>query len=116
MLYYVLKITITTISIVAISEISKRSSFVAALFASLPLVSILAITWLYIDTKDVVKASELTTGIFWLVLPSLTLFVSLPFFLKQGWNFYLSMMISIFFTGGCYWLMLAVLNRFGIKL
>ncbi len=116
MAYYTLKIIITTILIVAISEISKRSTFVGAILASVPLVSVLAMIWLYVDTKDILKVSALSASVFWLVLPSLTLFVSLPILLKQNINFYLSISISIFVTILSYWLMISVLSRFGIKL
>ncbi len=116
MAYYTLKIIITTILIVAISEISKRSTFVGAILAYVPLVSVLAMIWLYVDTKDILKVSALSTSVFWLVLPSLTLFISLPILLKQNINFYLSISISIFVTILSYWLMISVLSRFGIKL
>ena len=72
--------------------------------------------WLYIDTKDVAKVSALASSVFWLVIPSLALFVTLPVLLKQGMNFYLSMSISILVTIVCYWLIVTVLNQFGIKL
>lgn len=114
--YYLLKLIITTLLIVAISEISKRSSFIGAILASIPLVSVLAMIWLYQDTKDINKISELSTGIFWLVLPSLALFISLPILLKQGLNFYLSLLISIGITATCYYLMVIVLEHFGIEL
>ena len=116
MTYYLLKLVITAVLIVAISEISRRSSLVGAILASIPLVSVLAMLWLYIDTNDVGKVSALATGIFWLVIPSLALFVSLPLLLKQGVNFYLSLGISIIITIICYFLMIAVLNYYGIKL
>ena len=116
MTYYLVKIAITTVLIVAIAEIAKRSSFAGALLASVPLISVLAMMWLYIDTKDVAKVSDLATSIFWLVLPSLALFVTLPFLLKQGLNFYLSISISIGITVGCYFLMISVLNHYGVKL
>ncbi|MDD2265420.1 DUF3147 family protein [Sulfuricurvum sp.] len=115
-MYYIIKIVITTFLIVLISEISKRSSFIGALLASIPLMSVLAMLWLYVDTKDVSKISMLSTSIFWLVLPSLALFVTLPFLLKQGINFYLSLSVSIIVTMLCYWLMVTVLNQYGIKL
>ena len=99
-----------------ISEIAKRSSFVGAILASIPLVSVLALTWLYIDTKDVTKVSALSTSVFWLVIPSLALFIALPILLKQGVNFYLSISISIAIIITCYWLMVYVLDIFGIKL
>lgn len=116
MAYYLLKIVITTILIVLISEIAKRSSFMGAILASIPLMSVLAITWLYIDTKEIAKISELSLSIFWLVIPSLALFVTLPLLLKQGINFYWSMSLSIGVTIFSYWLMISVLNHFGIKL
>ena len=116
MVYYIVKIAVTSSLIVAISELSKRSTFAGALLASIPLVSVLAMLWLYIDAKDVTKVSTLSTSVFWLVLPSLVLFIALPILLKQGLNFYLSISISIALTIGCYWLMVAALNHFGIEL
>jgi hypothetical protein len=101
---------------VAIAEIAKRSSFAGALLASVPLISVLAMFWLYVDTKDVTKVSALSTSVFWLVLPSLVLFVTLPLLLKQGLNFYLSMSISIGITLGCYFLTISLLNHYGVKL
>ncbi|MCI0507155.1 MAG: DUF3147 family protein [Gammaproteobacteria bacterium] len=114
--YYTLKIVISTILIVVISEIAKRSSLIGAILASIPLVSVLAMVWLYIDTKDADKISALSTSIFWLVLPSLLLFIVLPLLLKQGLNFYLSISISITVTAFSYWIMISILNFFGVKL
>ena len=116
MIYYLTKIAITTVLIVAISEIAKRSSFAGALLASIPLISVLAMIWLYIDTKDIAKVSSLSTSIFWFVLPSLVLFIALPLLLKQGLHFYLSISIAIGITIGTYWLMVVVLNHYGVKL
>ncbi len=115
MIYYVSKIAITTIMIVLISEISKRNTFAGSLLASVPLVSVLAMLWLYVDTKDVAKLSEFSTSVFWLVLPSLVLFIALPLLLKQGLNFYFSMSLSIVFTICAYGLMIAILNYYGLK-
>jgi len=114
--YYLVKIVITTVLIVAISEIAKRSTFMGAILASVPLVSVLAMIWLYMDTKDVTRISNLSTSVFWLVIPSLALFLALPLLLKQGLNFYLSISISIGLTVGCYWTMVSALNHFGVKL
>ena len=116
MTYYLIKIAITTVLIVVISEIAKRSTFVGAILASVPLISVLAMIWLYIDTKDVTKVSNLSIGVFWLVIPSLALFVALPLLLKQGLNFYLSISISIGLTVGCYWAMVSALDHFGVEL
>ncbi len=84
MLYYLLKISITVILIVVISEIAKRSTLIGGILASIPLISVLAMVWLYIDTRDIQKISELSMSVFWLVIPSLTLFIVLPLLLKKN--------------------------------
>lgn len=116
MLYLAVKFAITAAIVVAISEIGKRSSFLGALLASLPLTSILAIVWLYAETGDRDKIATLSTGIFWLVLPSLVLFVALPQLLTRGVEFYASLAISGALTVAAYGLMSLLLSRFGIAI
>ncbi len=90
MLQYFIKVTISALLIVAISEISKRQSGVAALLASLPITSLLAFVWLYLETGNTDTISELSRQIFWLVIPSLILFLALPVLLRWGWGFWFS--------------------------
>lgn len=117
MIRYVIKIIISAILIVIISEISKRASFWGGLIASLPITSLLAIIWLYIDTGDREKVSKLSINIFWFVLPSLLFFITLPIFItKLGWNVYLSIILSSGITMAGYYLMAAFLAKFGIKI
>ena len=116
MTWYLTKLAITSALIVSISEISKMSSLIGALLASIPLVSVLAMMWLYIDTKDVEQISSLNISIFWLVLPSLSLFIVLPVLLKAQIPFYISMAIGLTVMVGCYFLMLVILGKFGIEL
>ncbi|MBI4994972.1 DUF3147 family protein [Candidatus Peregrinibacteria bacterium] len=72
---YLIKTIITAIVVVGIAEIGKKFSPIAAILASLPLTSILAMIWLYTDTKDVQKVIDLSSNIFWAVLPSLIFFL-----------------------------------------
>ncbi len=116
MAYYFAKVAVTAILIVLISEIAKRSSLIAAILASIPLTSVLAMVWLYIDTGEKNKVSELASSVFWLVLPSLALFIALPLLLEKGLNFYLSLVVSIGITAVCYWAMVTVLRHFGVEL
>lgn len=113
MLYFVLKVTVTVLVVVAVSEVAKRSTLLAALLASLPLVSLLAMSWLYVETRSAEKVAELATGILWMIVPSLALFVLLPLLLRRGVGFYLSMGISVGVTAGLYLVMLVLLRRFG---
>lgn len=82
MFYYIIKVVISAIIIVAVSEASKKSSLIGGILASIPLVSVLAMIWLYIETKDIQKISQLSTSVFWLVIPSLSMFLILPYLFK----------------------------------
>ena len=92
---YVAKIVVTTLLVVVISEVSKRSTFFGALLASVPIVSVLAMIWLYNDTKDVAQVAVLARSVFWLVLPSLVLLALLPVLLAKGYHFYWSLAASM---------------------
>jgi F0F1-type ATP synthase assembly protein I len=114
--YYVIKLVISALLILVISELAKRSSLLGGLIASLPLVSILAFLWLYIDTRSLEKVSALSQSIFWLVLPSLSLFLALPWLLRKTENFYLSLGLSVAVMFGLYAVMVLALRRFGVEL
>ncbi len=116
MLYYVIKVLISAIIIVAISEISKRSISFAALAASLPLTSLLAFIWIYVEGSPSSQIAELSSQIFWLVLPSLLLFLVLPVLLKWGFNFWVSLSLSILATIIGYFISLLLLQKVGIRL
>ena len=116
MLQTVIKLLLSSGIIVIVSEIAKKNTFFGGLIASIPLVSVMAMVWLYIDTKDIENINALSKSILWMVVPSLALFISLPVLLKSGVNFYISMGISILVTMGCYWLTIVALAKFGIKL
>jgi hypothetical protein len=116
MTQYIVKILLTTGLIVAISEVSKRSSFFGGLLASLPLVSFLAMIWLYLDTRDASKVASLATNIFWLVLPSLVFFAVLPALLKMKLGFSLSFALATLLMLACYGVMLVILKKFGVNL
>jgi len=116
MTQYALKVMISAVMIVAISEIAKRSSALGAVIASLPLTSLLAFLWLYGETGDTAKIAELSKGVFWYVLPSLVLFIALPLLLNAGINFWASLALSCALTFGAYLAMTAVLARFGVTL
>jgi len=106
MLQYAIKVAVSALLIVAVSEIAKRHSLLAALVASLPFVSILAMIWLYIETSDVARISVLSYQIFWLVIPSLALFLLIPVFIKWGFGFWLSLGAAVAAMIICYFVML----------
>jgi hypothetical protein len=116
MLWVVIKLTVTCALVVAISETAKRSSLLGAALASIPVISVLGILWLYVDTRDSTQVAHLSTSIFWLVIPSLLFFVILPLLLKAGYRFFPSLGLSIAAMVMGYACMALVLTRCGVKL
>ncbi len=116
MIYYVIKLIVTLILILLISEIGKHNTFFSALLASLPIVSIISILWIYIDTNDTTSIIKFSNSILWLILPSLVFFIILPILLKFQIHFSYSLFISCIMTLFSYYLLIIVLKYFGIKL
>jgi hypothetical protein len=110
------KVLITAILVIAISELGKRSTLAGALLASLPLMSLLALVWLYRDTGDALRAAQMARGIFWLVLPSLLFFLVFPFGIKIGWGFWPAMGAGIVATIVAYIGLLAIDRNFELQL
>ena len=113
---YALKIILSAVMLVEVAELAKRSSFWGAALASLPLTSLLAFIWLYLDSGEVQKVTELSQGIFWLILPSLVLFIALPLLLRAGVGFWLSLGIACLATAGAYFGMIKLLEALSVRI
>tara|TARA_Y100001936_G_scaffold222507_1_gene238478 strand:- start:186 stop:530 length:345 start_codon:yes stop_codon:yes gene_type:complete len=114
-MYLVIKTIVTALVIVAISEIARRSSLFAGILASIPLTSVLAMTWLYFDTRNVKSVIELSNSVLLLIPPSIIFFLTFPFLLKKI-DFLISLAISILLTALTYWIYISLLTKFGVKL
>ena len=111
-----IKTMVSAIMIVSISTISKRLPTLGALIASLPLVSILAMVWLYQETKDVTKVIDLSNAIFWMVIPSLIFFILFPLLLRKHINFYVALTAASFTLILSYSLFIHILRHFKINI
>ena len=116
MIQIIIKLILSSGIVVLVSEIAKKSTFFGGLIASIPLISVLSMLWLYLDTRDIEKIKNLSNSILWMIIPSLTLFLSLPILINIGFNFYLSLIISIVLTIGCYSMTLLILTHYDIRL
>jgi len=114
-LQYAIKVLVTAIVVVAVSELGKRSSFWGAVLASLPLTSLLAFVWLYRGTGDAEAVASLSQSIFWLVLASLPMFLVLPALLRSGVSFWTALGASCLVTVGLYFGLVWVLRRLGVQ-
>jgi hypothetical protein len=116
MFYYIIKVLISAVLIVLISEIAKRSTLIGGILASVPLISVLSFVWLYFETQNVEKIASLSYSVFILVIPSLILFLILPVLLRMKVHFFLSLFISIAVTAGFYYILIAIFQKLGIKI
>jgi hypothetical protein len=114
--HYLIRLAVTAVLVVLIAELAKRSTAAGALFASIPVVSVLAMIWLYWDTHDAARVAALSRSVFWLVLPSLVLFLLLPVLLQRGYGFYASLSASLVATAISYGGMIGLARLLGIRL
>jgi hypothetical protein len=99
-----------------VSEVAKRNPTLGAVILSLPLISILAFTWLWLDTRDKEGIAALAQSTFWFVLPTLPMFLVLPALLRGGVGFWPSLGLSCLLTVALYLATAWTLARFGVSL
>lgn len=116
MLYLITKAAVSGVIVAVVSEISKRYPGVGGLIASLPLVSVLGMLWLWRDTGDAGRLADHAQATFWFVLPSLPMFLLIPALLKRGMGFHPSLAAGCLLTVTLYALMAWLGPRFGLKL
>jgi hypothetical protein len=116
MLYLIAKAAISGVIIALVSEIAKRQPGFAALVASLPLISILGMLWLWRDTHDPVRMAAHAQATFWFVLPTLPMFLIIPAMLRQGVSFWLALAAGCAVTILLYLAMTLIGARFGLRL
>ncbi len=116
MLYLALKAALSGVLIAAASELAKRYTGFGALIASLPLVSILGMIWLWRDKPDAANMSAHVGATFWFVLPSLPMFLAIPAMLDRGVPFWVALSVGCALTVALYVAMITLGPRFGLRL
>lgn len=116
MLYLALKALISGVIVAAVSEVSKRYPGFGGLIASLPLVSVLGMIWLWRDGAEAGRIADHATGTFWFVLPSLPMFLLMPAMLNRGVGFWPSLVAGCALTIALYLAMIWLGPRLGLRL
>jgi hypothetical protein len=116
MLYLIIKAALSGVIVAAVSEVARRYPVWGGLVASLPLTSLLAMIWLFRDTRDPERVAELSVSTFWFFLPSIPLFVALPLMIRSGVGYWTSMTVSVVGTLALYAAWFWAAPRLGIKL
>ena len=116
MLYLLVKAALSGIVIAVASEVARRWPGWGALIVSLPLVSVLAMIWLWRDTRDPLRLAAHSEATFWFVLPSLPMFLLIPYMLRQGASFWSALAAGCALTVGLYLAMTALGPKLGLRL
>lgn len=116
MSYYLIKLFLSAGVIVAVTEIAKRNNAAASIIHSLPLTSLLAFIWLYMETKDSALIGRHAFGTFWFVLPTLPMFIMMPWLIKKLGDFWPALIVGIIITVALYALTMRLLKVAGVNL
>lgn len=116
MAYLLLKAALSGLIIAIASEVARRAPGFGALIASLPLISVLGMIWLWRDTQDVARMAEHATATFWFVLPSLPMFLVIPQLLNRGIGFWPALALGCGLTVVLYLVTVWTLTQFGVRL
>jgi len=112
----IIKYVITAFVIVLVSEVAKRSDKLGALVASLPFVTIMVMIWLYLENQGTRKIANHAYFTFWYVVPTLPMFLVMPWLMTKGVNFWLALFICAAITCVCFLLTAVLAKRFGVNL
>jgi hypothetical protein len=115
-LAFLSRVALSGLIVALIAVIAKRSPAAGALVASLPLISILGMIWLWRDTQDSVLMARHVEATFWYVLPSLPMFILIPAMLRNGFGFWPALFAGCVLTILLYLVMISAAARFGIRL
>ena len=116
MLQLIAKALLAGALIAAISEIGRRLPTLGALIASLPLVSVLGMVFLWHARPDAANMATHAEATFWYVLPSLPMFLAIPFLLRHGVGFWTALLAGCVLTVALYLATIRVAANFGLKL
>jgi hypothetical protein len=115
-LYLIITAGVSGAIVAAVSEIARRYPGWGGLVASLPLTSLLAMLWLYRDGRDAERVAELSVSTIWFILPSLPLFIALPWLIRSGIGFWAALAMSVAGTLALYALWFWAAPKLGIRL
>jgi hypothetical protein len=115
-LAFFMRAALSGLIVALIALIAKRSPAAGALIASLPLISILGMIWLWRDTHDRVMMANHVEATFWYVIPSLPMFLMIPMLMRSGVGFWAALLSGCALTVLLYLVTISVAARFGVRL
>lgn len=112
----IVKVLLTAVIILLVNKVQLLNDRVSALLIALPLTSLLAMIWMNQGRQTPEQIANHAEGTFWFVLPTLPMFLILPWMLRHGWGFWTALAANCVITAALFWAMVAILRKFGIDL
>ena len=110
------KIVLTALIIFSIAQISERSTLMAAVLASIPIVSVLSMMMMFQEGQTALEISAFARDIVWLLIPSLLIFIVMPWLIEsRSWDFYPALAAGLACTVTGYFLMVQTMEKFGLS-
>ncbi len=113
---FAVRAILSGIIIALIAYVGRKAPAAGALIASLPLISVLGMIWLWRDTTDTLLLANHAEATFWYVLPSLPMFLLIPWLLRAGHGFWFALSCGIALTIILYLATIVIAARFGVRL
>ncbi len=115
MAWIITKYLLTAGMVVFISEVAKRSDRLGGFIATLPLMTLLTLVWLYVENQPEEKIANHAYYTFWYVIPTLPMFLLFPYLLPKL-GFWLTLGACVVATVICFGLFALLMKGFGINL
>ena len=96
-MFIFLKIILTALIIVIVTEVAKFNDRIGGLIAALPITTFIILFWLHYENNSVEKISNHVSYTLLYVIPTLPMFLVFPYLINK-FGFYWSIIISIFIT------------------
>ncbi len=114
--WFILRALLSGVIVALVALVARRYPAAGALIASLPLISVLGMIWLWRDTHDAATMAVHAEATFWFVLPSLPMFLLIPWLLRRGVDFWPSLVAGCVLTILLYLVTVMIAARFGVRI
>ena len=112
----IVKVLLTAVIILMVNKVQLFSDKLSALLIALPLTSLLAMIWMWQGGQSSSRIAGHAEGTFWFVLPTLPMFLILPWMLRNNWTFWPALFANCILTVGFFWITVILLRKFGVDL
>tara|TARA_B100000886_G_C20351198_1_gene460951 strand:+ start:592 stop:939 length:348 start_codon:yes stop_codon:yes gene_type:complete len=114
-MFIFLKIIVTALIIVIVTEVAKFNDRIGGLIAALPITTFMILFWLHYENNSAEKISNHVSYTLLYVIPTLPMFLVFPYLINK-FGFYWSIIISIFITIFFVVLVHLLTNKYGYKI